>query len=366
MVGDAAMMNDVFPIVIAMSLVCVPIVWFVPRDFAFDAVALWTLTCLSILSPPTAILVVMIAVVLPFALGRFGRYKNRLATVLILCLVMGLIVTRVVPGPGWIGIIFLTLRALHVVIEWWMGRLVAPSLRESLHYFMFLPVLVSGPINRQPHFQRQLQRRRWDVSEFMTGAERVLLGLVSIWFVAGYLIARFQLKVTSFIQPWPDFWSEWALSAVGWISLYFVFSGATHVALGVSQMMGLVLEENFDKPWKAQSLIEFWRRWHMSLTSWVQDYVFRPLTALTRNPVLGLIAAMLVVGLWHAFSIYYVLWSFWQSLGILFARMFARKFAGLIGDRTNVSRATVWFGPLSVFLWLTAAAPMIGLLGISP
>ena len=91
-----------------------------------------------------------------------------------------------------------------------------------------------------------------------------------------------------------DFAADWLASVLDWTSLYFVFAGLTSVALGLSRMAGLTLEENFDHPWRARNLIDFWTRWHMSLTSWCRDYVFTPVTALTRSPVAGLFAGMLL------------------------------------------------------------------------
>ncbi|MCT2541093.1 MBOAT family O-acyltransferase [Sedimentimonas flavescens] len=349
-----------FLLFIAFSLACVPLVWLVPRTYAFDAVAAWTLAALLAYSPATAAWVASIAFGLPMLLTHGARRKDTLAAALSLLIAAAFVFSRLTPGWGWIGGAFFTLRALHVVIEWWMGRLRAPGLRESLRYFLFLPVFVAGPINRLPHFQHQLRRWRWDTAAFMTGAERLLLGLVFIYFIAGGLVAELHRGVVKLSEGAPAFWSSWALSAVDWINLYFVFAGATHVALGISLMMGLTLEENFDRPWAARSLISFWQRWHMSLTLWVRDYVFRPLAALTRSPLLGLVVAMLAVGLWHEFSVYYVLWSLWQSLGILAAR-FVPRWIGI--DRLG-PRAIAVLGPLSVFAWLSAARPVIGLLGV--
>lgn len=350
-------MTGSYPLLIALSLACVPISWLTPRKLAPDAVALWTLACLALFYPAAAVWVLSIALVLPLVLSSPAAPRNAAAAALVVVLIAALVASRFLSGWAWVGGAFFTLRALHVVIEWWMARMPAPSLRDSLRYFLFLPVIVAGPINRMPHFLHQLRRRRWDIADLMTGAERVLFGLFAISVLSGSLCTELRIGVAKLTSAAPQFWADWALSAVDWINLYIVFSGSAHLALGTSLMMGLRLEENFDRPWQARSLIEFWRRWHITLTSWVQDYVFRPLTALTRKPALGLVAAMLVVGLWHAFSLYYVLWSFWQSLGIVLARLLQNR---------PVPRQITWLGPLWVFAWLAAARPVIGLIGVSP
>lgn len=388
-----------YQLVMALSLCCVPICWLAPRGLGFDLVAGWTLACLGLLYPLTAVWMLGVALALPLVLGRFGRHRGLVAVVLIAVLAGGLASERlagaslvgaslaiagVAPAAGRIGGAFFTLRALHVVIEWWMGRMPAPGLRDSLRYFFFLPVIAAGPINRLGHFQHQLRRQRWDTAGFMTGAERALWGAVLVWLIGGKFCAYLLVVAAGVTLDWPDFLQGWALSAMGWVTLYVVFSGSSHIALGLALMMGVTLEENFNRPWAAGSMVEFWRRWHMTLTGWVQDYVFRPVTALTRRPVLGLFAAMLVVGLWHAFSIYYILWSVWQSLGILLARHLARLKEpemmppvsegsdGSTPAALRVGRGMIGLrlqgilGPLGVLAWLSAARPVIGLLGVAP
>ena len=341
--------------ILLLSLVCVPLSWIVPKAYAFDAVAAWTLLCLVLLSPLTAIWLVSIAIMLPWVLRVGASHRNIVAVFGGVLLVTGLTASRLLPGWSWIGGAFFTLRALHVLIAWWMGKTEAPKLRESLHYFLFLPVLAAGPINRLPHFQHQLRRRRWEPVLFFTGAERVLLGLVWLYFVAGRVMRRVEIETLEITQNLVVFLQSWAMGVVWWVELFFVFAGATHLALGVALMMGLKLEENFNRPWAARNLIDFWSRWHMSLSSWVLEYVFRPVSALTRQPVIALTAAMLVIGLWHAFSVYYVLWAVWQSLGIVISRVLMQR--RVFGWMPGCAAAVL--GPVLVLAWLSASAPVI-------
>ena len=96
-------------------------------------------------------------------------------------------------------------------------------------------------------------------------------------------------------------------SAADWVQIYFIFGGFGALALGLALMMGLVVEENFDRPWAARNLIEFWTGWHITLSLWCRDYVFQVVTAFSRSPLLGLTAAMTAIGLWHEVSVYYFL-----------------------------------------------------------
>lgn len=347
-----------YHLAIVLALMAVPVAWLVPRRLAFDGVAAWTAVALGLLSPATLLWLLAIAIGLPFALRGGGGGRGPRAVVICVVLVAGLVVSRGLPGWAWIGGAFFTLRALHVVLDWWMGRMEAPGLRDSLRYFLFMPVIAAGPVNRLPHFQHQLRRRRWDGEMFATGAERLLRGLVLFYVVSGYVMHEVQAGPDSWGGDTPGFATIWAVSAVSWVDLYFAFAGSTDIALGIALMTGLRLEENFDRPWASRDLVEFWTRWHMTLTHWVRDYVFRPVTALTRRPVLGLVAAMLVVGLWHEFSVYYILWSGWQSLGVILSRL-ARTASG---DR----RPPPLVGTLAVLAWLSAARPVIAMFGVMP
>lgn len=86
--------------------------------------------------------------------------------------------------------------------------------------------------------------------------------------------------------------------------------------------MGIKVEENFNHPYKATNIVEFWQRWHMTLSNWCKDYVFTPVLAVYRKPFLAVICAMCAMGLWHQVSIYYLLWGFYHASGIACCRLF--------------------------------------------
>ena len=337
------------PLLMLLAALSVPVAWAAPRALAADAVAAWTILCVALISPATALWLLAVAAGLSPLLHLADAPGRRdLAAALACAALLGAFAAaRLSPGWGWVGGAFFTLRGLHVVAEWWMGRMAVPSVRDSLRYHLFLPVLASGPIHRAPHFERELRRRRWDPEMFWSGAERALRGLVLLYVCSGVLE-----KLRDKVPVWnlPGFFDSWMDSTLAWIDLYFVFAGATDFALGVALMIGLRLEENFNRPWAARSLPEFWTRWHMSLTLWVRDYVFRPVLAMSRRPVLAVGAAMLVIGLWHEFSAYYVLWSGWQALGIVLSR---------IVPPPPLGRAVAVLGPLGVLAWLSLARPVI-------
>lgn len=350
-------MIDLATLLIMASCVAVALAWLMPRSWAFDLVALWTLAVLAWLSWPTALWLLLVTLLTPLVLraGERTPHRGAVAGSWAMVLLAGFVAAQLMVSQVWIGAAFFTLRALHVVGDWWLGRQAAPGLRAHWRYQLFLPVLFVGPIHRLPHFTRQVERRRWDPADLAAGAERALTGLFWATVFGEYLvtIARQWLLPHNVSQR--DFATDWLASVLDWAALYFVFAGLTGVALGLSRMTGLTLEENFDHPWRARNLIDFWTRWHMSLTNWCRDYVFTPVTALTRSPVAGLFAAMLVVGLWHEISLYYVLWSAWQAGGVLISRMAVHHFP--LHRLPDLARRIC--APFLILGWLSLARPVI-------
>jgi D-alanyl-lipoteichoic acid acyltransferase DltB (MBOAT superfamily) len=337
------------------SLLAVALAWWLPRERGLDAVAAVALSALALLSPWSA------AWLLGSSLGTVGlmRHWRGRRRGLVVALASGLLVallfvSRELPGIYWIGGAYFTLRHLHVLVDWWMERLQPPTIADYLRYSLFLPVLMAGPIHRLDHFQRQQRRRRLSGEQLAEGAERALFGLAQLVLVSGWGLRRLQALAAAGAGELPLFCQRWITGAFDWLHLYFSFAGLTSLALGLALMMGLRLEENFNRPWQAQHLIDFWSRWHMTLSRWCRDYVFAPVTAVTRLPLLGLVLAMLAMGLWHDSSPYYVLWAMWQSLGIALTHIALR----LVGDGGGGAAARA-LGTLSVMLWLSLTRPVV-------
>jgi len=360
-------MNPAVTIIVLAALLTVPLAWALPRQHVQDGIAVATLVVVAFLSPASALWLAMASTLTPLAMTLGERLGQRGLTVLLVggALLVSLIVSRVWEGPLWIGGAYFILRHLHVLIDWWMGRLENPGVLRHVRYQLFLPVIVAGPIHRFAHFERQVARRRWDAPAFFTGAERALWGAAQAVILGNWLMSRLIVRTMRKTTEWDAFTQSWALSGLEWIKLYFTFAGLSSIALGIALMMGLRLEENFNHPYVSRNLIEFWTRWHITLSQWCRDYVFQPITALTRAPVLGVLAAMTAMGLWHEVSVYYILWAVWQATGIVLARL-AQRFPA---PTTRAGRIG-WMiaGTLSVFAWLSLTRPVITLVtgGFAP
>lgn len=343
-------------LIILAALAAIPLVWWTPRGRGIDAVAWLGLAVLLLISPPSAGWMAAATVLAPLGMRLADRLRRReaFAALWTLVLLTAFVAAQLTPGMIWIGGAFFTLRQIHVIGDWWMGKLTPPSVAANLRYQLFLPALFVGPVHRIQNFERQCTRRRWDREQFFSGAERVLLGLFSAEVIGTAVLTQSRVGLRDLLKGANPFLQDWALAACDWIALFFTFAGMSAIALGLAAMMGIKLEENFNQPWRARNLLDFWQRWHISLTSWVQDYVYRPVMALTRSALAGLAAAMLAIGLWHEISFYYVLWSIWQSLGIVLNRLVSPMFARLVPQALRIALA-----PLAILGWLSLARPVI-------
>ncbi len=129
---------------------------------------------------------------------------------------------------------------------------------------------------------------------------------------------------------------------------YVQFAGFSDVAIGLSLLIGIRVPENFESPFLASNLNEFWKRYHISLSAWCRDYVFTPLLSLTRRPVVAVVGAMLVLGLWHEWSTHYLVWGALQGVGALIWHRFGRV-AGPVITPDRWWGAGRWMGTLATF-----------------
>lgn len=357
-------MTTVAVLLIFLSLVCVAVFWLLPQRVAQDGVAAVTIGGLALIAPVAAIWLAVTTLATPIMMRVADRTPARgaIVSMWIFTLVAALLASRELKAFGnhevvLVGGAYFTLRHIHVLMDWLFGRLSIPTVGAYVRYQFFMPVLMAGPINRIQSFERQCARRRWDPIEFFSGAERVLFGGALVVVLGSYIFGDAIGYLNARFGDNPGFAQGWLVSAVRLLQLYATFSGLTSIALGLSLMMGLFLEENFNSPWRARNLVEFWQRWHMTLSFWCRDYVFAPVAALTHSAVIGIVAAMLALGLWHETSLYYVFWAIWQTLGIVITHVYL-----MWGDQLGLRRLPEPIkrvtGPASVLAWISIASPL--------
>jgi alginate O-acetyltransferase complex protein AlgI len=349
------MIPSEFVLLTLAALLAVVLMRALPRTYGGPAVAILSAVVLALCSWQSAVWLILGSVLNLGAMAVGDQMKGR-TTALVFAItihLLALLVLRDISGYVWIGSAYFTLRHIHVLSDWWLGVLAKPRWTEYAVYQLFLPVLAAGPIHRYRPFQQQLNRRRNDRTELLSGAERVLWGAFQSICLGLWLCHRIETNAPFDNLTFPMFVHNWAASTWGWLSLYLTFAGLSSIAVGLALMMGLRIEENFNAPWRARNLIGFWSRWHMSLTNFSKDYIFRPVAAATRSSVCGAFSAMIFLGVWHGMSLYWLCWGAWQGLGILLTVQ-ARKY-GWFKALSN------WSGKLFAALWLSLTLPVITL-----
>ncbi len=240
-------------------------------------------------------------------------------------------VVPVIPLP--LGISFFTFHALSYLIDVARGQVEAQKspLKLALYISLF-PQLVAGPIVRYGHVAHELTARKHSWEEFAYGIHRFVIGLakkVLIANVVGITADKcFQL-------PLPQVTSPHALIAAlcYTLQIYFDFSGYSDMAIGLGRMFGFHFRENFDLPYWSTSLTDFWKRWHISLTSWFRDYLYVPLTGNqfwvpAWRMHLAMFVVFLLCGFWHGASWTFVAWGVLHGLVLIVERAGLLKVLG--------------------------------------
>jgi alginate O-acetyltransferase complex protein AlgI len=242
-----------------------------------------------------------------------------------------------------IGISFYTFHSLSYVIDVYRGT--ARHLTRFVDfalYITFFPQLIAGPIVRFHEIRDQLLARVESSHRFARGVYRFGHGLAKKVLIADTLAPA----VTAiFNTPTAELNAKTALvgAAAYTVQLYFDFSGYTDMALGMGEMFGLRLPENFDRPYSSRSITEFWRRWHMSLSRWFRDYLYIPLGGNRVSPRVtyrNLVIVFLLVGLWHGANWTFVVWGAYHGVLLLFERwrgIGRAEYTGLLGLFANGS-----------------------------
>ena len=229
---------------------------------------------------------------------------------------------------GWddaipLGLSFHTFQGIAYTTDVYRGHFKAEAnFLKFAQYIFFFPQLVAGPIERPGHFIPQIKNKPFLANNFVVGARLILWGLVQKMVVADRL-ALFADPVFAQRVPFTA-----AATLVGLLAFTFQiladFSGYTDIARGCARMLGYNLVENFNNPYGATSLADFWRRWHISLSTWFRDYVYQPLGG-NRQALVGWMGAILVVfglsGLWHGAQTTFLVWGLFHGSSIILERV---------------------------------------------
>jgi alginate O-acetyltransferase complex protein AlgI len=258
-----------------------------------------------------------------------------------------------------IGISFYTFQSLSYTIDVWRGRIQAErSLLRFAVYVAFFPQLVAGPIVRAAEFLPQLRAAlRVDVEDVNFAIFRITKGLFKKVVLGDLVAANFTDLVFSSPTQYSSLENLLALYAFT-LQIYADFSGYSDMAIGVARLLGFKLPENFDRPYQSRDVGEFWRRWHMTLSTWLRDYVFFPLGGSRGSQArtyFNLWLTMVLVGIWHGASWNFVIYGNLHAAALVYSRF----------NRHQAQRGEMTYGLMAVGASLFLAVCAVGLgLGI--
>ncbi len=233
-----------------------------------------------------------------------------------------------------IGISFITFEKISYMTDVYRRRVAAaPTFATYLLFLALFPHLIAGPIFRYHDLSEQLLSRRLSLAKLQSGIERFTLGLAKKLLIADQLAA---VADTIFALPSGDLSTGYAwLGACAYaFQIYFDFSGYSDMAIGLGRLMGFEFLENFNRPYTSQSITEFWRRWHISLSNWMKEYLYIPLGGnrlSTLRTYVNLWTVFLVSGIWHGANWTFLIWGAYHGLFLVLERIFAgagRRFPG--------------------------------------
>ena len=222
-----------------------------------------------------------------------------------------------------IGISFYTFQILSYVIDVRRGDVPpARNLVDFAAYVSMFPQLIAGPIVRYVDVAADLRRLNGDISTAAAGARRFCMGLAKKVLLANTLASAAD---TAFGMTGSlNFGGAWAGLIAYALQIYFDFSGYSDMAIGLGKMLGFSFPENFRYPYVSLSVKEFWRRWHLSLSTWFRDYLYIPLGGSRRgkgHTLLNLLIVFALCGLWHGANWTFLLWGLWHGLFLCLERL---------------------------------------------
>lgn len=256
-----------------------------------------------------------------------------------------------------LGISFYTFQAISYVVDVYRGK--SPAQKNLFHmalYLFLFPQILSGPIIKYHQVAGQLTNRNETISIQFYGIKRFVYGLAK-----KVLLANTFGQSVDYIMGVPSgqmgTLTAWLAVILYTLQIYYDFSGYSDMAIGLGRIFGFYYEENFNYPYLSSSITEFWRRWHISLSTWFRDYLYIPLGG-NRNGLgrtcVNLFIVFLATGLWHGASMTFIIWGIYHGIFILSERLWLKK----VLDRNPVKFLNHLYAMVVVvFGWLLFRAP---------
>lgn len=279
------------------------------------------------LSEGKYVILLIFSIIFNYSIGRLIQNSSRPRLFLLIGVVTNLVILAYfkIHENLPLGISFFTFQVISYLMDVYRKSVTAQSSVFNMAlYVSFFPYISSGPITRYATMGEQLKKSHINLNNIATGIERFIVGMAKKVLIADQLS---QLSTISFAIS-PDnlnFISAW-LGAISFASqIYFDFSGYSDMAIGLARIFGFKLEENFNQPYVAISIQDFWRRWHISLSSWLRDYIYIPLGGNRFGKMrtnINVLIVFFICGLWHGIKINFVFWGIYYAFFLILENLF--------------------------------------------
>ena len=270
-------------------------------------------------------------------------------------------------GPAFvflIGVSYFSFKMIHFLIESYRRKIESLKALHYVNYILFFSSFISGPISRYNHFASQLNAAAKTrlPDDLKNGLERIIRGLFKKFVLVQLLMPHILSAQPKEASPMSVLGFAGGLYAYA-LYFYFDFSGYSDLAIGAARILGLELPENFNNPFLKRNIRELWLNWHMSLTSWLVDYIYWPVVRKMRNleyfrrhPIplsnMSMIITFIVCGMWHGETLHFILWGIYHGLGISAVNIYQRgkrKIKSPALQRYFASPASRWVGAIVTF-----------------
>ncbi|MES2142199.1 MAG: MBOAT family O-acyltransferase [Pseudomonadota bacterium] len=224
-----------------------------------------------------------------------------------------------------IGVSFITFEKITYLVDTYRGKgKPAKNTMKYLTYVFLFPKLLAGPIVKYHEIEKQLHERLYLLADITEGFKRFIVGLIKKVLIAD-TCSEIANQAFSLSSTQLGFSYAWLGIFCFTLQVYFDFSAYSDMALGIARMLGFYLKENFNMPYISRSFTEFWQRWHISLSTWIREYLYIPLGGNRTSPkrrYFNLWICFLLVGLWHGANWTFVAWGIYNGLFLILDKLF--------------------------------------------
>ena len=258
-----------------------------------------------------------------------------------------------------IGISFYVFQIISYIVDVFRGTVAAQrNPFKFMLYVSLFPQLIAGPIVRYATIAQDIENRTANFENIVAGIRRFALGLAKKVLVADAMASMADVIFAAPVESIPCLYC-WFGAIAYTIQIYFDFSGYSDMAIGLGRMFNFRFLENFDHPYGSRSIQEFWRRWHISLSTWFRDYLYIPLGGSRKGPVrtyVNLFVVFLLCGVWHGAAWNFVAWGVYHGIGLVAERCGFRK----VVDRMPKALGNAYVLLFVVVGWVLFRSPDMG------